>query len=55
MSIHEIENDEWRAKGDCCTLVEANEIKKDRARYKAAMAYAKKKHQKLADMMKEGK
>ncbi len=49
----------YQAAEDCATLIEANEIKMDKPRYKAAMAKAKEKAEALSylgmDMDKMGK
>lgn len=34
--------DKWQAETDCHTLMEAAEIRKDKSRLRAAVAYAKK-------------
>lgn len=47
-----IDND-WRAEDDMRTLVAANEIRKDPARLKKALACAKKKSAELAGLAKK--
>ncbi len=54
-SIVEADDEKWKAERDCETLIDAEEIKKDKTRMKAAMKYAKEKMKNLKAVHYEDK
>ena len=48
-----MEDKDWRAESDMRTLIDAQEIMKDKARYKAAMAEAKKRMAAMQAVVKD--
>ena len=48
-----VQEKKWRADADCSTLIEAEKIKKDKPRLKAAMAYAKEKREAIDSVMEK--